>query len=263
MLERAMNAGNGQRAMTIRAALRAASERSKEYQYPDFDNQMEDTVFTDRHDERRAWFELISRVPGVRDGIALDAGCGLGAYVAQLRAHFADALFVDGDARRAAATALIAGEGVPGTSVFAARLDGDALAAPELVGAFSFVQCLQVLGHVPRDAARVVVRRLASLVAHDGRLMLAVPFCDGLEDQFLVVSGKQGAPPRATEISAERYDCLATTPEAAELPVRHFSLSSVRALCADVGLVLENAQRYHQFEAGRGDLLAVSRHAGA
>jgi SAM-dependent methyltransferase len=262
-MERAMNAGNERRAKTIRAALRAASERSDAYQYPDFDNHMEDTVFAERDGERRAWEELFSRMPRARDGIALDAGCGLGAYVAPLRAHFADAVFVDGDARRAAATALVAGEGVPGTSVFAARLDGDALGAPELVGAFSFVQCLQVLGHVPQDAALAVVRRLASLLAHDGRLLLAVPFCEGPEDQFLVVSGEPGEPPRSTEISSERYDRLATIPKAAELPVRHFSMSSVRALCADVGLILEDAQRYHQFEAGRGDLFAVSRRAGA
>ena len=250
-------------ATAVRQALADAAAASTAYRYPDTDNQMEGTVFSfaKREDEGRSWEELLSRAfPGEGahtrvTGLALDAGCGLGAFVQRLRARFDDVFLVDGDAARALAAARVAGDSALGEHAFALRLDDGCLLSPSLRGSFVFVQCLQVLGHVPRPVARAVMEALAHLVAPGGSLLLAVPFCGSPVDEFWVtfldpVSGR----PKPMPTSGAKYDGLAANPVGLNLPVRHFSMSSLTELVIDAGLGISATQPYHWFDELRGDL---------
>ncbi len=241
------------------ARLRALSVPAAGFRYPDTDNQMEDGVFSfaKRTDEARVWGELLARVPAGA-GRALDAGCGLGAHAAALAARFEDPLLLDADAGRARQAA--ARTGWPFLErVFVARVDDGALLHPELRGAFSFVQMIQVLGHLPVRAVGDALGAMHHLLDERGHLLLAVPFSGTPRDLTFVtaLAGDGRVRPRA--VSLADYDALARCPEEGKLPVRHFSMTSLLSALTTGGFELVEAKPYHWFSHDTGDLFALAR----
>lgn len=247
------------------AALAALHGSGAAYVYPDADNALERTVFTfkKREDEANGWLSLVEKVvpkPWPSPARALDAGCGLGAYVGGLREVFRAPLFLDADAGRAARAAAGAGE-APGRAFFAVDLDDARLRAAPFSSSFAFVQCIQVLGHVPRDRVETMLATMASLLAPGGALLLAVPFTGHPVDDFWITFLSEEARPKPMQTSGFKYDALARAPETMKLPVRHFSMTTLRHHCAAAGLVVEETLPYNWFDDVRGDLFALCRRA--
>lgn len=240
---------------TTFAALGMASAASTATTYPDTDNQMENGVFSfaKRDDEARVWGELLDLAAPA--GPALDVGCGLGAFVAPLRARFAECFFVDRDADRLQAAARAVGESPGEASFFVLDpLTSDA----GLAGRFAFIQAIQVLGHLARADAVRMTQTLAAWLAPGGLLLLAVPFTGTPFDLHVITRYVEGMDrPRPHPVSATRFDVEARAPGLARLPVRHFSMASLNALAENAGLVVRETRPYHWFDATTGDLFAL------
>lgn len=257
----------------LRAALGGLAT-DQAFRYPDSDNQMEEAVFSfaKRDDERRAWRALLAsalgagaalEAAGVRaSSCALDVGCGLGAYVDALAASFPFAAFLDPDRARVEAAAARRREPL-GARFFCARLPNvDAMPAA-LVDAFAWVQAVQVLGHVPVDAATALVRSCAALVTPGGWLLVAVPFTGEPVDDFWVTSFTDGmARPQPVRTSPRKYDALATAPQDGQLPVRHFAQPTLEAMARHCDLEMVRTLPYHWFSETRGDAFVLLRKPG-
>lgn len=247
------------------AALRAhlaALDDASGYAYPDRDNHLEDMVFTflKREKETKTWGQLVERAFGRErpfPGVALDAGCGLGAYVEPLRSRFAHALFVDADPARVRESEQRFGE--PGLrSFFTIALDDERLAAAPLAGRLSFVSCVQVLGHVPTERVRVILDGFARMLRPGGWLLLGVPFTGTPYDEFWITFLDVDARPRPMITDARKYDRLARKPEAMRLPVRHFARETLRALLEESGFDVAAEEPYNWFSDTRGDLFVLA-----
>jgi len=236
----------------------AARAPSSSYAYPDRENRLEDLVFLfeKREAEARFYDEVLNAHlgPGSRDVLGLDVGCGLGAYVPTLARRVRYAFFVDSDAVRVAA----AKRAHPSAAIFAVDLLDDAPLDPALARAFGLVQCIQVLGHVECAAVPRALARLAALTADDGLVLLAVPFTGAPFDDFWVTF-LDGETPRPMPTDARKFDRLARHTDPLRLPVRHFSLETLRALLDESGLTLIAHQPYNWFSDVRGDLFVVAR----
>ena len=238
--------------------LRAITRAAPAFAYPDTDNQMEEGVFTfaKRTDEADVWASLVP--PGPDDGLALDAGCGLGAHAERLAQRFPRTVLLDADAGRARAAA--ARLGWPfAERVFVARVDDGSLEHDDLAGVFTFVQLVQVLGHVPHRAVDASLRAMRHLLAPGGTLLAAVPFAGTPMDLCFVTALDDDGKVRPRRVDAPAYDALARAPEPHRLPVRHFSMTSIMSAFAMAGLTIMKTQPYHWFSHDTGDVFILAR----
>jgi SAM-dependent methyltransferase len=248
------------RAADVARAL-AAAARETGYAYPDRENRLEDMVFMfeKRASEAQFYNTLLDVHVGTakHPGLALDVGCGLGAYVDPLRRRYAHPFFVDSDSARVAMA-----RAKYDAPFFTFDLFDDAPLARDveeaLTGAFSLVQCIQVLGHI--ETVRVVhaLTRMCSLLDDDGVLLFAVPFTGAPFDDFWITF-LDGEKPRPMPTDVRKYDRLARHPENVRLPVRHFALETLHALLDESGLSPVVHQPYNWFSDVRGDLFMVAK----
>jgi SAM-dependent methyltransferase len=235
---------------------RLQREPESSFCYPDAAGPIEAKLpASKRESERRLWEEaLLASLGSERParGIALDAGCGEGEYLADLAERFERVLGVDADARRMHA----ARERHPGAAVFALDLGAPVLAEPLFEGAFRFAQSLQVLGHVGVARAVELVGRLSRLVSPGGTLLLAVPYTNGFPDEFRI---SQEGVAESRVVSAEEYDACVAAQEPGSLPVRHFAMPSVSALLRGAGLTQQWCAPYGWLSYELADLMVLAR----
>ena len=208
---------------------------------------------TKREAERRLWAEAVDRAFGPQrpvDGLALDAGCGDGEYLAELSDCFEDALGFDADARRVA----VSRKRCPEVPSFALKVAPDAV--PVLAGQLRFAQCLQVLGHVSTSAAAGLVTRLAGWLSPGSPLLLALPYTNQPFDDFRI---SEIAVAESRRVEREEYDRVADDPQPGTLPVRHFSMPSVLALLAGARLSQDWTSPYGWLSYEHADLMVLAR----
>jgi SAM-dependent methyltransferase len=235
----------------VRSAFAGAGQVA--YAYPDTDSQMENGVFSfaKREDERLAWEELVGQAD---PRVALDVGCGLGNHVGPLRARFRTCFFVDPDPRRLAAAARKFGE-EPGKWFFNVAIED-----VDLPDTFTFVQAVQVLGHLPRLRAERLMTSMARMMRPGALLLIGVPFTGQPFDVFVSTYYEPGMDkPMPHPVSPQRFDALADHPEEKKLPVRHFSMGTIHSLAATAGLSVVETRPYHWFDELTGDLFALLR----
>jgi SAM-dependent methyltransferase len=235
------------------------------YAYPDEDNHLEDMVFTfeKRSAEARVYAELLGLAYGTERpvaGLALDAGCGLGAHAARLEARFTHPCFVDADARRLRRAAAQP-DGGRDPRFFVADLTSPTWASAAAEGAFTFIQCVQVLGHVPLAAVQPALSAFATALAPGGHLLLGVPFVGSPMDDFWITF-LDGDAPRPMPTDARKYDRLARAPQAMRLPVRHFALGTLLEGHQQAGLEVVQHKPYNWFSDERGDLFVLAKKPG-
>ena len=223
------------------------------YRYPDAAAQIEAKLPpTKREAERLLWHDALSRAFGAEHpiaGVALDAGCGDGAYLLELSERFEHVGAGDPDARRVAR----ARERCPGVPVFALGLE-EALAGVE--GVLRLAQSMQVLGHLSCEGAQRAMGRLARSLSPDGVLLLAVPYTNVFADEFRV---SELGVPESRRVPREEYDELASRPRPGALPVRHLSMLSLTALLDGAGLRAEWSSPYGWLNYELADLLVLAR----
>jgi SAM-dependent methyltransferase len=245
------------RAADVARAL-ASSARETGYAYPDRENRLEDMVFMfeKRASEAQFYNTLLDAHVGtaLHPGLALDVGCGLGAYVDPLRRRYAHPFFVDSDSARVAMAR--AKYDAPFFTVD--LFDENAPIPDALSGAFSLVQCIQVLGHIETTRVVHALTRMRTLLHDDGVLLFAVPFTGAPFDDFWITF-LDGEKPRPMPTDVRKYDRLARRPEDVRLPVRHFALESLHALLDESGLFPVVHQPYNWFSDVRGDLFMVAK----
>lgn len=233
-----------------------------EYAYPDPRGRLSDLPLVDqeRTDEREILAELWEKAApggGPAAGIALDAGCGLGPHSQELRTRFEYVLSIDGDSRRLR-TATASLNECERHRFCTVSLTDQTLDHPVFRGAFRFIQCIQVIGHIPLEAQVELPQRLARLLEPGGLLILALPFthleADELSKSHLSLNRESPGEP----IDHREYDQLARHPPPGVLPVRHFSLMSVRQLLEPTGLLPISMHDYGWKTATRGDLLILA-----
>ncbi len=232
------------------------------YAYPDEDNHLEDMVFTfeKRSAEARVYGELLGLAFGTArsvPGLALDAGCGLGAHAARLQERFTHPCFVDADARRLKKAA----GGGDGDRYFVVDLTSPAWASGAAEGAFTFIQCVQVLGHVPLASVQPALTACARALAPGGHLLIGVPFVGSPMDDFWITF-LDGEQPRPMPTDARKYDRLARAPQPLRLPVRHFALGTLIEAHQQAGLEVVQHKPYNWFSDVRGDLFVLAKKPG-
>jgi len=227
------------------------------YQYPDPRHGPQDVAASQqqRDEETDLWNSLVGTHTGA---LALDAGCGLGVHTPRLRERYSHVLSVDGDPARLAVARSVWGETASG--VFrCVRLDDPVLGEPAFAGRFSFIQCMQVLGHVPIAAQATALRLLAGMLADGAPLVLAVPFTNGLGDEFcktlLTADGMSDGIP----IPVAEFDALARAATSGVLPVHHFSVAGVQRLVRQAGLRMEHMEVYNTVGPTRADVMLLAR----
>jgi len=112
---------------------------------------------------------ILSRVQSLRFDSLLDAGCGDGRFLFELRKMFPDKELVGIDTSETAigyARAL---------SPNAKYICGDIRDRPELHGRFDIVTSIEVLEHIPPDGVHEFIHALHGCLKSDGLLVLTVP----------------------------------------------------------------------------------------
>lgn len=248
-------------ALDVRAAeverVLVSREQVGGYAYPDRENRLEDMVFTfqKRRDEARVWAELVSMLFGTErplPGLALDAGCGLGGHVELLSTVFTHPFFVDADEER-----LVAAREQFERPFFHIDLS-DPSWVRGLEGRFRFVQCVQVLGHVPHEAVDPTLGALRRALEPGGALLVGVPFTGAPFDDFWITF-LDGEQPRPMLTDARKFDRLARHPEPHRLPVRHFALGTLIEHVQRAGFEVVVHKPYNWFSDVRGDLFLAAR----
>ncbi|MBI5548864.1 MAG: class I SAM-dependent methyltransferase [Deltaproteobacteria bacterium] len=226
------------------------------YRYPHRDVDLDCTVHASmRREERALWEEALDRALGgsrVRaSGVALDAGCGTGEMLLGLAGRFEHVVGIEPDPRRSAQ----ARERSPQTPVFTLGLGDPVLGESKLAGSFRFAHCLQVLGHVPCQAAGGLLSSLAGLVEPGGAVVLALPYTNGFEDLFRSsdLATLVGQP-----MERKAFDEAATLPQSGLLPVRHFSMLSIEPLLARAGLKPVWYAPYGWFDEQTANLIVLA-----
>lgn len=251
-----------ERVEAVWAHLRALAP-AEAYAYPDRDNKLEDMVFTfqKRKDEARVWGELLNVFFGTArpvEGLALDAGCGLGGHAPGMLEHFRHPLFIDADAARVAELA----RRMPELKTAVVDFAGTDWARGPAEGAFRFIQCVQVFGHLPTRVVEGALAHLARALAPGGALLLGVPFTGAPMDDFWITYLDVAERPQPMQTDVRKYDRLAERPEAYRLPVRHFSVGTLVELVGRVGLEPVVHKPYNWFSDVRGDLFLLAKRPG-
>jgi SAM-dependent methyltransferase len=249
---------------TYRRVIKTFGEApASEYRYPDPAEQLDESVFPieKRPEEHARWRQMVDRAFGgerPHPGLALDAGCGLGTHTRALAEAFSFVISIDADPRRLA----IAQRNVPSGSnfgFFALPLEHPAMRDSGLDAAFHFVHCVQVLGHVPEKAVPPILESFSRMLAPGGALFLAVPFTNQPFDEHWMVRALDGGKVSSAWTTPDSYDSLAAAPPNGLLPVRHFSLPSIKTELARAKLVFEAAQPYNWFDKRRADIFILAR----
>lgn len=230
--------------------LDAVTDGAADYSYPDQDNRMEAQVIPQarRDEERRLWESML---PARIAGVALDAGCGRGAFTGLLADRADAVLAVDADQTRVA----VARAQHQDRAAFRVRsLMDPVFSSEKLRGAFACVSCIQVLGHVPLNGAAIILSAFHHLLQPDGLLILAVPFVNHFSEEHRLVRTSE-AQPFGHPITPQRYDALALTPEAGVLPVRHFTAASLTALVEKAGFSAERMEPCNWYSERRADMM--------
>jgi SAM-dependent methyltransferase len=132
---------------------------------------------------------------------------------------------------------------------------------PVLAQAFNLVLSMQVLGHVGVDACPVALGNFRHLLAPGGTLVLGVPYVNGPHDETWVAKLGPTGHFDSYQASLAEFDDLARQPREGLLPVRHFSIPSVRRMLAREGFRVVRDAPYNWFSATRADLLVLAQRA--
>ncbi|MGC4119880.1 MAG: class I SAM-dependent methyltransferase [Myxococcales bacterium] len=242
--------------MDFAALLTQLSHRpASAYRYPDAAAAIEAKLPpTKREAEHRLWAEGLDRAFGPTrpiGGVALDAGCGDGYYLADLARRFEHPFGLDADARRIED----ARRRCPSVPTFPLEISGDQ-DLPELAGQLAFIQCLQVLGHLSCPAAEKVLSRLTGWLAPGAYLLFAVPYTNEPYDDFRI---SELGVAESHPVEREEYDTAAEAPRAGTLPVRHFAMPSVQALLGTARLSQVWTSPYGWLSYQHADLMVLAR----
>lgn len=180
-----------------------------------------------------------------RGALALDAGCGLGVHTTRLRGRFDHVLSVDGDPDRLEVARAAWGEG-DAHAFRCVRLDDAVLDDERFRNRFSFIQCMQVLGHMSVAAQPAVLRRLAAMLDGSAPLLLAIPFTHDVSDEFCkTVLGPEGMGD-GIRIPVGEFESLTRASTPGVLPVHHFSVAGVQRLVRSAGMKVVRMQVYNE-----------------
>jgi len=234
---------------------RLAREEKSTFRYPDAAGPIEAKLpASKREAELRLWDEALARAVGSERparGIALDAGCGDGAYLGLLADRFERVVALDADERRAVS----ARARHPLVPVFALDLGAKVFEEPALQGVLRFAQSMQVLGHLETARADQVLARLSSTLAPAGTLLLALPYTNARDDEFRISELDVA---QSRQVGREEYDACVRSQTPGALPVRHFSMLSVSALLSGAQLAQSWCAPYGWLSYELADLMVLA-----
>lgn len=211
----------------------------------------------ERDEETALWDAWV----GERRGrLALDAGCGLGVHTRRLRERYAHVLSVDGDATRLDVARTAWGESE--AHVFrCVRLDDPRLDDAALDGAFDFIQCMQVLGHMSVTAQPRALKTLARLLDGKAPMLVALPFTREMSDEFCKTLLTDAGMSDGIVIPVREFEALTRQSTPGVLPVHHFSVAGVQRLVRGAGLKIARMQVYNEVGPTRADVMLLLEHA--
>lgn len=180
---------------------------------------------------------LVQALP--EQGVVLEAGCGLGQYVVHLRRHGYRAIGADWSLEALAACRRFA----PGTPL--AVMDLRSLALRQ--GSVAAYVSLGVVEHDPAGPAAIVAEA-ARVLAPGGRLLLSVPYLNGVRRLAAPLVARRNARVRAT--GGEFYQFA-------------FTRAEVRGFLEARGFSVRAFHPYDPARLVRGALRAVRRGRGA
>ncbi len=223
---------------------------TESYRYPDTGDHVTG-MFIRRHEpydgywtasEDRALGKVAGKLAGIlgsREQVkALDAGCGEGRLLPWLAGFSADITAADPDPDRLAKASetVVEDTGFSFTVSPITELGG---------GPYDLVICSHVIQHVPTPDVGPILRRLATITAPGGALVLAHSRSPIGQGAFSLDSVEAGGEVRSRRVSREEFDKALRDGDGPALPVHYLDPAEVAADAAAAGWRTEWEWTYH------------------
>jgi SAM-dependent methyltransferase len=210
---------------------------------PGYWSQSEDVMRRDFIDPRLGDIKKKTNARGI------DIGCGAGRLLPWLATYCRNLTALEPDPQRLHLARIRIDANLASRTVFREMH----LESLDEAATYDLVLCSHVLQHLRRDLLPPFVRKLRSLCANGGQVVVFTTHAPPDEDRFVKAYLLPDGTPREESVTAEEFDRLADN-SSGLLPIKFFSLEAIRTTLGEAGLEVRDHYVYHCCEGSFGDL---------